>query len=330
MSPTRRRISGLAISLTVALPAITVAGSATAQEASPARPVKFVVPSSPGGGTDTYARLLAQALTDSLKRQFIIENRPGASGNIGAEVVAKSVPDGYTFLLSANPALTINAALFCKLPYDVERDFIPVARGVIAPQVITVHPSVPARTLAEFIALGKRDPGKLAYGSAGTGSPTYLGVRMVEEASGAKYLHIPYKGVGQAYQDLLGGQLKFMFPDIASVLPHIKAGKAIALAVTERSDQLPGVPTLAEAGLPGVEVFSSFSVAAPTGTPMPIVQRLSAEISKAMKTPAMAEKLQAQALNPVFDTPEQFSASLKKERESWAAFIKRNGIVQEE
>jgi tripartite-type tricarboxylate transporter receptor subunit TctC len=310
--------------------AAALPGIVLAQDAWPSRPVRFVVPSSPGGGTDTYARLLAQSLSESLKRQFIIENKPGASGNIGADIVAKSAPDGYTFLLSANPALTINPSLYKNLPYNAERDFVPVARGVVAPQVIVINPAVPAKTLAEFIALGKREPGKLAYGSAGTGSPTYLGVRMIEEASGAKYLHVPYKGVGQAYQDLLGGQLKFMFPDVASVLGHIRSGKAVALAVTERTDQLPGVPTLAEAGLPGVEVFSSFSVVAPAGTPAAIVQRMSAEIMKAMKAPALAEKLQAQVLNAVFDNPEKFAASLKKEREGWAAFIKRNGIVQEE
>lgn len=309
---------------------ILLAGTVFAQEAWPARPVRFVVPSSPGGGTDTYARLLAQALTDSLKRQFVVENKPGASGNIGADIVAKSAPDGYTFLLSANPALTVNPSLYKNLSYNVERDFVPVARGVVAPQVIVVGSSVPAKTMAEFVALAKREPGRLAYGSAGSGSTTYLGVRQLEETAGTKFLHVPYKGMGHAYQDLLGGQIKFMFPDVASVLGHIKSGKAVPLAVTERTELLPGVPTLAEAGLSGVDATSSFSVVAPTGTPAAIVQRLSAEITKAMKAPALAEKLQAQALNAVFDTPEVFAVSLKKERDGWAAFIKRNGIVLEE
>jgi tripartite-type tricarboxylate transporter receptor subunit TctC len=207
---------------------------------------------------------------------------------------------------------------------------VPVARGVVAPQVIVVGSSVPAKTMAEFVALAKREPGRLAYGSAGSGSTTYLGVRQLEETAGTKFLHIPYKGMGHAYQDLLGGQIKFMFPDVASVLGHIKSGKAVPLAVTERTELLPGVPTLAEAGLSGVDATSSFSVVAPTGTPAAIVQRLSAEITKAMKAPALAEKLQAQALNAVFDTPEVFALSLKKERDGWAAFIKRNGIVLEE
>ena len=299
------------------------------QDAWPARPVKLIVPSSAGGGTDLYARLLGQALSDALKQQFIVDNRPGASGNIGAEAAARSAPDGYTFLVSANPSLTVNPSLFKKLPYDAEKDFAPVARGVIAPQVICVHPSLEVKTLRDLIALGKREPGKIPFASAGTGSPTYLGVRMLEEISGARFVHVPYKGVGQAYKDLLGGDIKFMFPDVASVLPHIRSGKVLALAVNQRTDLLPGVPTLAEAGFP-IEVFTSFSVVAPAGTPRAIVERISAEIGKAMKTPALGEKLQAQALVPVFDTPEQFSADMKKERDGWAAFIRRNGIVQEE
>jgi tripartite-type tricarboxylate transporter receptor subunit TctC len=302
---------------------------ACGQDAWPARPVKLIVPSSAGGGTDLYARLLGQALGEALKQQFIVDNRPGASGNIGAEAAARSAPDGYTFLVSANPSLTVNPSLFKKLPYDAEKDFAPVARGVIAPQVICVHPSLEVKTLRELIALGKREPGKIAFASAGTGSPTYLGVRMLEEISGARFVHVPYKGVGQAYKDLLGGDIKFMFPDVASVLPHIRSGKVLALAVNQRTDLLPGVPTLAEAGFP-IEVFTSFSVVAPAGTPRAIVERMSAEIGKAMKSPALGEKLQAQALVPVFDTPEQFSADMKKERDGWAAFIRRNGIVQEE
>lgn len=302
---------------------------ASGQEPWPTRPVKLIVPSSPGGGTDLYARLLGQALSDGLKQQFIVDNRPGASGNIGAEAAARSAPDGYTFLVSANPALTVNPSLFKKLPYDAERDFAPVARGVIAPQVICVHPSIPAKTLGDLMAMGKREPGKIAFASAGTGSPTYLGVRMLEEVSGARFVHVPYKGVGQAYKDLLGGDIKFMFPDVASVLPHIRSGKVLALAVNQRTPLLPGVPTLAEAGFP-VEVFTSFSVVAPAGTPRGVVELMSSAIAKAMKSPALSEKLLAQALVPVFDTPEQFSADLKKERDGWAVFIRRNGIVQEE
>ena len=303
------------------------AAFAHAQETWPARTVKFIVPSSPGGGTDLYARQLAQALSESLKQQFIVDNRPGASGNIGAEAAAKSAPDGYTFLVTANPAIAVNPSLYKNLQYNAERDFAPVARGVVAPLVICVHPSVPARTLAELVALGKREPEKLSFGSAGTGSPTYLGIRMLEEASGAKFLHVPFKGIGNMMPSLLGGQLSFAFPDAAVALAHIRAGKLIPLAIIEHAPQLPKVPTFAEAGFPGLEIYSSFSVVAPAGTPAAIVQRMSAEIVRAMKSPALAGKLEHETLIPVFDTPELFAAHLKKERAACEAVIRRNAIV---
>ena len=289
----------------------------------PARPVRIVVPSSPGGGTDVYARLLAQALSDSLKQQFVVENRPGASGNIGAAAVAKAAPDGYTFLVSANPALSVNPSLYRNLPYDAERDFAPVTRGVMAPMAIVVNPSVKASSLSDLVNLSKTE--RLAYGSAGTGSPTFLGVRMLEEKSGAKFTHVPYKGVGAGYADLLGGQIQFMFPDVASAISHIKAGKLRALAVTQATPLLPGVPTLAQAGFP-LDVFTSFSVVAPAGTSDAVLARLGAEIARAMRSGPVAEKLEAQALVPVFDTPAEFAASLKKERDGWAQFIRRNNI----
>jgi tripartite-type tricarboxylate transporter receptor subunit TctC len=314
---------GAAVAILFALHAAPV----HAQQAWPARSVKFIVPSSPGGGTDLYARQLAQALSESLKQQFIVDNRPGASGNIGAEAAAKSAPDGYTFLVSANPAVAVNPSLYKNLSYDAERDFVPVARGVVAPLVICVHPSVPARTLAELVALGKREPGKLSFGSAGTGSPTYLGIRMLEEASGAKFLHVPFKGIGNMMPSLLGGQLDFAFPDAAVALAHIRAGKLIPLAIIEHAPQLPKVPTFAEAGFPGLEIYSSFSVVAPAGTPPEIVKRMSAEIARAMKSPALAQKLEHETLIPVFDTPELFAAHLKRERAAWDAVIRRNAIV---
>src|SRR5437660_10008730 len=209
------------------------AASAHAQETWPARPVKFIVPSSPGGGTDLYARQLAQALAEYREQQFMVDNRPGASGNIGAEAAAKAAPDGYTFLVTANPAIAVNPSLYKNLPYNAERDFTPVARGVVAPLVICVHPSVPARTLAELVALGKREPGKLSFGSAGTGSPTFLGIRMLEEVSGAKFLHVPFKGIGNMMPARLAGHLTCAFPDAAVALAHITAGKLIPLATIQ-------------------------------------------------------------------------------------------------
>jgi tripartite-type tricarboxylate transporter receptor subunit TctC len=305
---------------------VGASASAEAPEDWPARPVKFIVPSSPGGGTDIYARLLARALSDALKQQFIVENRPGASGNIGATAAAKAPADGYTFLVSANPALTVNESLYKDLPYSAERDFAAVARGVFTPLVLVAHPSA-ARTLAELIERGRREPRKLSYGSAGTGSPTYLGVRMLEERTGARFLHVAYKGLGPAYQDLLGGQIQFLFPDTGSALPHIRAGKILALAVNRESTQLPAVPTFTQAGIPDFDIVGSFSVVAPRATPSGIVSRLSREITTAMKSPELGARLESQGFVPEFDTPEDFAESLKKERADFAELIRRNGIA---
>jgi tripartite-type tricarboxylate transporter receptor subunit TctC len=302
---------------------------AAAQDTWPARAVRLVVPSSPGGGTDIYARLLAQGLGEALKQQFIVENRPGASGNIGAEIAAKAGPDGYTILVSANPALVINPSLYRNLPYNAERDFAPIARGVVSPLVFTSHPSVPVKTLPALVALAKREPGKLTYGSAGSGSTTNLVVKLLEEETGARFVHIPYKGIGQGLQGLLRGELAFMAGDLASVQTQVRAGRIVPLAITQATPLLPGIPTLAQAGYPKVEAMASFSVAAPTGTPSAVIQRLSAEINKAMKSPAFREKLDAQALIPIFDTPDEFAASLKRERQRWAEVIRRNNITAE-
>jgi tripartite-type tricarboxylate transporter receptor subunit TctC len=318
--------SGLGL---VAIVLALLAAPAPAQDAWPARPVKIVVPSSPGGGTDIFARLLASGLSDSLKQQFVVENRPGASGNIGAAAAAKAAPDGYTILVSANPAIVINPNIYKDLPYNAERDFTPVARGVISPLVYCVHPSVPARTLAELVELGRREPGKLTFGSAGQGSTTYLGVRLLEEASGAKFTHVPYKGLAHASQDLLSGQISFMLSDVVTLLTQFRAGKIIPLAITHRTSELPGVPTLAEAGFPNIDANASFMVVAPAGTPGAVIQRLNMEINHVMKSPGVAGKLAAQVLIPFFETPEEFAATLKKEREMWASAIRRIGIQPE-
>ncbi len=306
------------------------AGPARAQAPAsdwPARTVTLVVPSSPGGGTDAYGRLLAQALTEQLKQTFVVENKPGASGAIGATAVAGAAADGYTLLVASNSSLGINPGLYKTLGYDVQRDFAAVTRGVIAPMVIVAHISAKAKTMAELLERGKREPAQLFYGTAGVGSPLYIGVRMIEEASGARFSHVPYKGVGPAYQDLLAGRLQFMLTDLASARPFIDAGKLAALSITDKSSLLPGVPTFAESGLGGVKAFTAFSVMAPAKVPAAVVQRLSTEIAKAMKLPANAAKLEQLALLPVFDTPAQFAASLKDEQQLWAAFIRQHNIT---
>jgi tripartite-type tricarboxylate transporter receptor subunit TctC len=314
-----------------ALLLVLAAGAVAAQEpdsAWPARPVRVVVPSSAGGGTDGYARLLAQGLADALKQRFVVDNRPGASGAVGAEIAARAAPDGYTFMVASGSALVINPSLQKNLPYDAERDFIPVARGVVSPNVWTVHPSLPARTVTALVALGKRERGKLNYGTAGPGSTGNIAVKMVEEATGARFVHVPYRGTGQAVPALLGGEIGFMVSEISGLLPHIRSGRVHAIVCSHRTTLLPDTPTLTEARYPN-DAYPTFSVLAPAGTPAAIVQRASAEIVKAMKSPALKEKLEARALIPVFDTPEEFALVMKKERARFAEIIRRNKISAE-
>lgn len=302
---------------------------AAAQDTWPSKPVRMIVSSSPGGPTDVFARLMGQSLSLQLKRPFVVENRAGASSNIGAEIVARAAPDGYTILVGSSAPLIVNPSLFRNLPYNAERDFAPVAQGVISPLVWVVHPSLPAKTLSELAAAARREP-RIPYGSAGAGSLTNLGVLLFAEVAGVRFLHVPYKGLSQAYPGLLSGDIKFVLSDVGTALPHVRSGKIHAIAVTERISQLPGVPSVSDAGFATTVAQGTFSVAAPAGTPNAIVNRLSSEILRAMKAPELASKLEEQVLIPVFDTPETFSAVLRKERERWAAFIQRNGIEPEQ
>lgn len=299
---------------------------AHAQSAWPTRPVRVIVPSSPGGGTDAFGRILAQALTEQTGQSFVVDNKPGASGNIGADIVARAEPDGYTILVASNSSLGINPVLLKTMPFDIERDLAPVTRGVMAPMVVVVNPATGWKSMKDVIDAGKREPGKFFYGSAGVGSPVYVGVRMIEDATGARFTHVPYKGVAPAYQDLLSGRLQFMFTDLASIEQYIKAGKVVALAVNEKTPLLPNVPTLADSGI-NVRAFTSFSVMAPAKVPAPVIKRLGEEVGKALRNPAVVRRLEQQALIPVLDTPQEFAAELRKEREMWGQFIRRNNIT---
>jgi tripartite-type tricarboxylate transporter receptor subunit TctC len=299
---------------------------AFADDAWPSRTVTFIAASAPGGATDLYARLMADFLTKSLKQPFVVENRPGGSGNAGAGTVARAAPDGYTFLVAGTQSLVINPSLFKNLPFDAEKDLTPVARGVISPMVLVSHPSLPAHTLSELMDLGKSKPDSVAFGSAGYGSTTYFGVRLLEEMSNVEFVHVPFKGLGQAFQTLLSGDIKFIYADVGTALPMIQSGAIRALAVTEATSQLASTPTVAQAGFPGSEVIGTFSIAAPAGTPFDITHRLSAAINEAMRDPELAAKLDAHSLIPVFDTPESYAAVLQGEREKWSKFIQRNGI----
>jgi len=290
--------------------------------------VRFIVPSSPGGGTDIYARLLAQSLGETLKQQFVVENRPGASGNIGAAAAAKSAPDGYTFMVTANPALSINPSLYRDLPYDAERDFAPITRGVLAPMVIVASPSLQAKTLAELVALGKNEPGKVTYASAGTGTPLYLGVRMLEEKTGARYTHVPYKGAGAAYGDLISGTVNMMFANMPSMLPQVRGGKVKGLGVTsaERSAAAPDIPAIAET-LPGYVATSWYGLGAPAGTPEPIIARLEAAIGEALANPEIQKRWKDDL---GLDLPPAgragFAEFLTADRKAWEPALKASGV----
>jgi tripartite-type tricarboxylate transporter receptor subunit TctC len=312
-----------------ALCALAFPSGVFAQADWPARPVRVIVPSSPGGGTDVFGRILAQALTEQLKQPFLVDNKPGASGNIGADLVAKADPDGYTILVASNSSLGINPVLLKQMPFDADRDLAAVSRGVMAPMVLVASPAAGWKTMKDMIDAGKKDPAKFFYGSAGVGSPPYIGVRMIEDATGARFTHVPYKGVAPAYQDLLSGRLQFMFTDLATIEQNIRAGKVIALAVNQKTPLLPDVPTIAEAGYPGVRAWTSFSVMAPAKVSPAILRKLSVETQKALNNPAVQQRLAQQALIPVHDTPEEFAAELRKEREHWGQFIRRNNIQAE-
>ncbi|MFM9971826.1 MAG: Bug family tripartite tricarboxylate transporter substrate binding protein [Burkholderiales bacterium] len=300
------------------------------QSTWPTRSVRIIVPSTPGGGTDHYARLMSAALSESFKQQFVVDNRPGGNGNIGAEAAARSTPDGHTIMIAASPSLIMNPILYKSMPFNAEKDFAPVAGGVISPLIFVVHPSVPARNVAELVAVGKKSPGKLTYGSAQQTSSTALGVRLLEDASGAQFTNIPYKGLGQAVQNLLSGEISFMYSDVVAILPHLRAGKVIALGASTRISHLPDVPTVADAGYPEAGVHASFMVVAPSGTPQAIIQRLNGEILRVTRTPDIATKLEAMVLIPYFESPAEFGARLIKEREKWAAHIKRLGVKLDE
>lgn len=312
-------------SIFAAFAALALCG-AHADEPWPSKPVRIVVPSAPGGGTDVFARLLGQAMGGMTKQPFVVENKPGANGYIGAESAARAKPDGYTLLVSANASLSINPWIQPPTTFDVMRDLVPVSRGVWAVNVLVVSPTLGVKNVAELVARAKNEPGRLAFGSPGTGSAPYLGARMIQEQGGLDLLHIPYKGVGPAYQDLVGGRLQLMYTDLASILPFIQSGKVEALAVDRKSPLLPGVPTFADSGLE-LDAPTSFSVMAPAGIAPELQQRIAEQVVAALRS--IAPRLEQQALVPVYDTPARFAEDIKAERATWAEFIRRNHIKAE-
>ena len=289
----------------------------------PVRPVRMIVPFSPGGATDVPARILAQRLSEAFGHQIVIDNRPGAGGVLGADAVAKAPPDGYTLLLTATTHV-ISASLYKKLPYDAIRDFAPVMLIGSGPNVLTVHPSLPAKNVRELIALAKARPGKIDYASSGNGSSQHLFGALFMSLADIRMMHIPYKGSAPATTDLIAGQVSVGFPGIALVLPHTKAGRLRALAVTsaERSKAMPDVPSIAEAGVPGYAATLWLGLLAPRGTPPQIVQKLFDEIAKLLRQPEVESAYLATGTDVTISNPEQFGLFVKAEYDKWAKVIK--------
>jgi len=305
---------------------IGIAGGAAAQP-YPSKPVRFIVPFAPGGGTDILARLLSQSLMETLGQPVIVDNRPGAGGVIGADIAAKSPADGYTIVLGSPGPLTINPNLQ-RVPYDAPRDFAPITLATLSPFVLVVHPSTPAGSVKELIALARSKPGQLNYGSAGTGSVSHFSSEQFKSLAGINITQIPYKGAGPAITDLLAGRLNFMFENLPTIIPHVRAGKIKLLAVgtRTRSKIVPEYPTVAEAGVPGYESSTAFGVLAPARTPSPIITRLNRDLANFLQSAGTREKMAAQGVEAVGGTPQEYAAYLKEELAKYGRIVKAAGI----
>ncbi|MBD7962064.1 tripartite tricarboxylate transporter substrate binding protein [Comamonas avium] len=292
----------------------------------PNKPVKLVVPYPPGGPTDIVARVVAQKLQEQMGQSFFIENRPGAGANIGAEAVARSPADGYT-LVVATTAHAINPSLFAKLSYSITKDFAPISQLTSGPLVIVTNPATPANNVKELIALAKSKQGGLNYASSGNGQSTHLSAELFNAMGGVKMAHVPYKGSAPALTDVMGGQADLMFDTMLSSMPHVKAGKLKALAVTssQRSPSAPGIPTVAESGLPGYEAIAWNGLLAPAGTPKEVVDRLSAELKKVLDNPEVAQRFEAQGFAAAWNTPTAYAGFLQAEVDKWGKVVKASG-----
>ena len=320
-SASRRRFT-LAAAGAALLPAVT-----GAQEAWPAKPIRVVVPFPPGGATDIIGRVVAAELNKAFGVSAVVENRAGAGGNIGSELVARSAPDGYTLLIGTVGTHGINTSLYSKLSFDPVKDFAPVTLVATVPNVLVVHPSVQANSVRELVALLKSRPGRLNYASSGNGTSIHLSGELFKSMTGTFMTHIPYRGSSPAVADLLAGQVDLMFDNLPSSLQHIKAGKLRALGVTsaKRAAALPDVPTIAEAGVPGYEASSWFGLVAPAGTPPAVVQKLQQTLSKSLAAPDVREKLLGQGADPVGNTPEAFAQYIQDEIAKWAKVVRASG-----
>jgi tripartite-type tricarboxylate transporter receptor subunit TctC len=331
--PRRRAVSAAAASLVVL--AVLCGGAAFGQQTVaatpyPNRPVRIIVPSSPGGGTDILARLLARKLGDSLGQPFVVENRAGAGQALGIDVVSHAAPDGYTLLMAAS-AIVLNQVLSKKTSYDTVRDFNPVSLVSTVSNVLVVNPALPVKTEGELIAYAQSHPGALNYSSAGNGSSPHLSMELFRSMAGITMTHVPYKGSGPATVDVLSGQVQLSMPNILTVMPHIKAGTLRALGVTgpRRARALPDVPTIAQAGLPGYESVQWYGVLAPAGTPAAVVNKLQVEIVRAVQSPEVQAAMASEGADPVGSSADEFAAFIRAEIVKWTQVVKTARIQQE-
>src|SRR5215470_17584950 len=308
-----------------------LATSVAAQTNYPNRPVRIVVPSTPGGGSDLFARLAAQHLQTVLGQQFVVDNRPGGGTLVGMDAVLHSPPDGYTLYLS--PSTTTSMHVVRKsMPYDVTKVFAAVTQLVVLPQALVIHPAVPARSVPDYIALAKREPGKLSYGSAGLGTAPHMAMELFKSMAGIDVQHIPYRGVSQSVTDILGGRVSGMILNVLISKPHVEQGAMRALGVTglKRSEAMPTVPTIDESALPGYEALQWFGLLAPAGTPEPVIELLQTKLAEGFRTPEMKARLAGDGAEPVVSTPAEFGVRLKSEIEKWSALAKAAKIQPEE
>jgi tripartite-type tricarboxylate transporter receptor subunit TctC len=311
------------------LGSLLAGGAATAVAQSyPTKPIRLVITYPPGGNTDLVGRALAQKLGESLGQQVVVDNRGGAGGVLGSMITAQAAPDGYTIMLGTSAGMVINPLLSAKLTYDPVRDFAPVSMVVIVPQLLVVNPQLPVKNVRELIALAKAKPGYLNAGSSGVGTPNHFGTELLKWLAGVNIVHIPYKGGAPALTDLLGGQIQMAFSSVPAVLPHIKAGRLLALGVgsAKRSPALPNVPTIAEAGVPGYDYTTWYGIFAPVRTPQPLVAKMNAEIVKAMASPEMNERFIALGGDPEAGTPDGLRIYMANESAKWAKIIKAANI----
>ena len=313
----------------LAVLALAASGSALAQAAFPSRPVTMVVGFAPSGGTDTVARILAKTVGDALGQQVVVENKAGAGGNIATDYVAHAAPDGHTLLLGNVGSLTVAPHMVANLPYDPLRDFAPITMAVVFANVVVVQASLPAQTLPEFVKLAREKPGTITYGSSGIGGAGHLAGELLKDAAKIDIVHVPYKGGGPAMQGMLGGQIHAYFAAPASVVGHLKSGRARALATTgsKRAQLLPDVPTVAESGYPGYEAMNWYAYVAPAKTPKEIIDRLNREIVKALAAPEVVTLLQKQGMEPSSSSPEELGRYIAREYETWGKVVKQAGIT---